>query len=42
MTLEPGDLISTVASGVVEMHVGDTVTIEVEHVGRLTNRMVPW
>jgi len=42
MTLEPGDLISTGASGVVEMRVGDTVTIEVEHVGRLRNRVVPW
>jgi 2-keto-4-pentenoate hydratase/2-oxohepta-3-ene-1,7-dioic acid hydratase in catechol pathway len=42
MTLEPGDLISTGASGVVEMHVGDTVTIEIGQVGRLTNRVVAW
>jgi 2-keto-4-pentenoate hydratase/2-oxohepta-3-ene-1,7-dioic acid hydratase in catechol pathway len=42
MTLEPGDLISTGASGVVEMKVGDTVVVEIERVGRLTNRVVPW
>jgi 2-keto-4-pentenoate hydratase/2-oxohepta-3-ene-1,7-dioic acid hydratase in catechol pathway len=42
MTLEPGDLISTGASGVVEMKVGDTVVVEIEQVGRLTNHVVPW
>ncbi len=42
MTLEPGDLISTGASGVAEMKVGDTVTIEIEKVGRLENRVAPW
>jgi len=42
MTLEPGDLISTGASGVAEMKVGDTVTIEIENVGRLANRVAPW
>jgi 2-keto-4-pentenoate hydratase/2-oxohepta-3-ene-1,7-dioic acid hydratase in catechol pathway len=42
MTLEPGDLISTGASGVAEMKVGDTVTIEIEKVGRLANPVVPW
>jgi 2-keto-4-pentenoate hydratase/2-oxohepta-3-ene-1,7-dioic acid hydratase in catechol pathway len=42
MTLEPGDLISTGASGVVEMRIGDTVVVEIEQVGRLTNRVVPW
>jgi 2-keto-4-pentenoate hydratase/2-oxohepta-3-ene-1,7-dioic acid hydratase in catechol pathway len=42
MTLHPGDLISTGASGVAEMRVGDTVSIEIEQVGRLTNRVVPW
>jgi len=42
MTLEPGDLISTGASGVAEMKVGDTVTIEIEKLGRLENRVAPW
>lgn len=42
MTLEPGDLISTGASGVVEMKVGDTVAVEAEQIGRLTNHVVPW
>jgi len=40
MTLFPGDLVSTGAAGVGEMRVGDTVTVDIEHVGRLTNRVV--
>lgn len=39
MTLLPGDLLSTGAGGVAEVQVGDTVTIDIEKVGRLTNRV---
>src|SRR3954447_11616990 len=40
MTLEPGDIISTgTPSGVGELHAGDTVTVKVEGVGELTNRV---
>lgn len=42
MTLYPGDLIATGASGVAEVHVGDTVTCEIEGIGELTNPIVPW
>ncbi len=37
MTLQPGDVISTGASGIEEMHAGDTIEIEVQGVGRLVN-----
>jgi len=40
MTLLPGDLVSTGAAGVGEIQVGATVTVDIEHVGRLTNRVV--
>lgn len=40
MTLNPGDVISTGAGGVAEIKVGDTVTVEVENVGRLTNPVI--
>jgi 2-keto-4-pentenoate hydratase/2-oxohepta-3-ene-1,7-dioic acid hydratase in catechol pathway len=40
MTLEPGDIISTgTPSGVGELQAGDTVTVTVEGVGELTNRV---
>ena len=40
LTLEPGDIISTgTPSGVGELHAGDTVTVKVEGVGELTNRV---
>ncbi len=42
MTLQPGDLISTGAGGVAEIKVGDTVTVDVEKVGRLTNPVIGW
>ena len=42
MTLQPGDLISTGAGGVSEIKVGDTVTVQVEKVGRLTNPVIGW
>lgn len=40
MTLLPGDLVSTGAGGVGEIKVGDTVVVDIEHVGRLTNHVV--
>jgi len=40
MTLLPGDLISTGASGIEEMNVGDTIEIEVQGIGRLRNTIV--
>lgn len=40
MTLLPGDLISTGAGGVGEVKVGDTITVDIESVGCLTNRLV--
>jgi 2-keto-4-pentenoate hydratase/2-oxohepta-3-ene-1,7-dioic acid hydratase in catechol pathway len=40
MTLEPGDIISTgTPSGVGPLHAGDTVTVKVEGVGELTNKV---
>jgi 2-keto-4-pentenoate hydratase/2-oxohepta-3-ene-1,7-dioic acid hydratase in catechol pathway len=42
MTLKPGDLISTGAGGVAEIKVGDSVIVEVEKVGRLTNPVIGW
>jgi 2-keto-4-pentenoate hydratase/2-oxohepta-3-ene-1,7-dioic acid hydratase in catechol pathway len=40
MTLEPGDIISTgTPSGVGPLHAGDTVTVTVEGVGELTNKV---
>jgi 2-keto-4-pentenoate hydratase/2-oxohepta-3-ene-1,7-dioic acid hydratase in catechol pathway len=40
-TLEPGDVIATgTPSGVGPMQPGDTVTVEIEGVGMLTNRVV--
>ncbi len=40
MTLLPGDVISTGASFLEEVHPGDEVTIEIEGIGRLTNPVV--
>jgi 2-keto-4-pentenoate hydratase/2-oxohepta-3-ene-1,7-dioic acid hydratase in catechol pathway len=41
MTLEPGDVIMTgTPSGVSPIHRGDEVTVEVERIGQLTNRVV--
>ena len=41
MTLSPGDIISTgTPSGVGPMQSGDTVSVEIEQIGRLTNRVV--
>lgn len=43
MTLEPGDLISTgTPAGVGNLAVGDEVEIEIEGIGVLRNRVVPW
>lgn len=40
MTLEPGDVISTgTPSGVGNLEPGDTVTVEIEGIGALTNRV---
>lgn len=40
MTLEPGDVILTgTSSGVGPMQVGDTVTVAIENIGRLTNHV---
>jgi 2-keto-4-pentenoate hydratase/2-oxohepta-3-ene-1,7-dioic acid hydratase in catechol pathway len=40
MTLEPGDIISTgTPSGVGQLNAGDSVTVKVEEVGELTNRV---
>ena len=39
MTLLPGDVISTGASGVGAVEPGDVVEVEIEHVGRLSNRV---
>lgn len=41
MTLEPGDLISTgTPSGVGNLAPGDTVTVEIEGIGALTNQVI--
>lgn len=41
MTLEPGDVILTgTSSGVGPMQVGDTVTVAIDNIGRLTNHIV--
>jgi 2-keto-4-pentenoate hydratase/2-oxohepta-3-ene-1,7-dioic acid hydratase in catechol pathway len=40
MTLLPGDVVSTGASGVGPLHPGDRVEIEVDEVGRLANHVV--
>lgn len=41
MSLYPGDIISTgTPGGIGPMHPGDTITIEVEKVGRLTNKVI--
>ncbi|MEM7027305.1 MAG: fumarylacetoacetate hydrolase family protein [Pseudomonadota bacterium] len=48
MTLEPGDIIATGTSGGVGvkmkprgyMHAGDSVTIEIEKIGKLTNKII--
>lgn len=41
MTLLPGDVISTgTPKGVGSMHRGDKVEIEIEHIGRLTNKVI--
>jgi len=40
MTLFPGDLVSTGAGGVGEIHPGDEVVVDIENVGRLTNRVI--
>jgi 2-keto-4-pentenoate hydratase/2-oxohepta-3-ene-1,7-dioic acid hydratase in catechol pathway len=41
MTLEPGDVISTgTPSGVGNLEPGDTVTVEIEGIGALTNRVI--
>jgi 2-keto-4-pentenoate hydratase/2-oxohepta-3-ene-1,7-dioic acid hydratase in catechol pathway len=41
MTLEPGDLISTgTPSGIEPMKPGDTIEVNVEHVGTLSNKVV--
>jgi 2-keto-4-pentenoate hydratase/2-oxohepta-3-ene-1,7-dioic acid hydratase in catechol pathway len=40
MTLLPGDVISTGASFLEEVQVGDEVTIEIEGIGRLTNPVI--
>jgi 2-keto-4-pentenoate hydratase/2-oxohepta-3-ene-1,7-dioic acid hydratase in catechol pathway len=39
MTLLPGDVVSTGASGVGNVTRGDTVEVEIDHVGRLTSRV---
>jgi len=40
MTLVPGDVISTgTPAGVGPMHAGDVIEIEIEHIGRLRNRV---
>jgi len=42
MTLEPGDVIATgTPAGVGELAVGDTIEVDVENVGRLTNVVAP-
>jgi 2-keto-4-pentenoate hydratase/2-oxohepta-3-ene-1,7-dioic acid hydratase in catechol pathway len=41
MTLEPGDLVMTgTPSGVGPLHPGDTVTVEIEGLGRLSNPVI--
>ena len=40
MTLLPGDVVSTGASFLGEVHPGDEVTIEIEGIGRLTNPVI--
>ena len=40
MTLCPGDVIATGAAGFDEVRVGDLVTVEIEGIGQLTNRVV--
>jgi 2-keto-4-pentenoate hydratase/2-oxohepta-3-ene-1,7-dioic acid hydratase in catechol pathway len=41
MTLEPGDVITTgTPSGVGNLEPGDTVTVEIEGIGALTNRVI--
>ena len=41
MRREPGDVILTgTSSGVGPMQVGDTVTVAIEHIGRLTNHII--
>ena len=40
MTLEPGDVIATgTPSGVDVLHPGDVVVVEIDGLGRLTNRV---
>jgi len=43
MTLYPGDVVATgTPSGIGPLQVGDTVTVEIDGIGSLTNRVVAW